>query len=137
MSQIAARHSDRRRSRSRSVPCVLAMSLLAGLVLLSGSPGHGCTTPVYRYAMYNWAPAPYFVFYFHRGQPPEEDVKLNQMIAELSETRPAVANVRFGGVDVGEADLDRLPEPVVEAWRSYVGEEADKAEPVHLVFTSW
>jgi len=137
MSQIAARHSDRRRSRSRSVPCVLAMSLLAGLVLLSGSPGQACTTPVYRYAMYNWAPAPYFVFYFHRGEPPAEDEQINQMITELAETPPAVANVRFEAVDVSKDDLHRLPEPVAEAWRSHVGPEAEQAEPVYLVFTSW
>lgn len=124
-------------SRACGAGRVLVIVFIAGLILLDALPGEACNTPVYRYAMYNWAPAPYFVFYFHRGEPPEEDAKLNQMIAELSETRPAVANVRFEAVDVAEADLDRLPEPVVEAWRSHVGEEADQAEPVYLVFTSW
>ncbi|MFH1921417.1 MAG: hypothetical protein ABIP48_16250 [Planctomycetota bacterium] len=137
MSQNVTRCSHRSGARACEAGRVLAMMLVAGAVLLGTSPAYACTTPVYRYAMYNWAPAPYFVFYFHRGEPPEEDAKLNQMIAELAETPPAVANVRFEAVDVAEADLDRLPEPVVEAWRSHVGEEADKAEPVHLVFTSW
>ena len=47
--------------------------LLAVTFLLTASSTRACTTPVYRYAMYNWAPSPYYVFYFHRGDPPAED----------------------------------------------------------------
>jgi len=114
------------------------MSLLALFVLVATSSTQACTTPVYRYAMYNWAPSPYYVFYFHRGDPPAEDAKVNEKMAKLPEPDPKAANLAFEAVDVSaEDEFDRLPGPVKEAWKEHVGEDAEKAEPVHLVFSAW
>lgn len=117
---------------SRLLWCVLAAS-----VLLGGSDARACNTPVFRYAMYNWAPAPYFVFYFHGGEPAQEDEPVNKLIEELSETGPVYANVVFESVDVSGDGAKYIPKPVMEAWQAHVGEDAESPKPVHLVFTSW
>lgn len=114
------------------------MGLLALLFVVAVSSSDACTTPVYRYAMYNWAPSPYYVFYFHRGDPPAEDAKVNETMAKLPEPDPKAANLAFEAVDLAaEDEFDRLPGPVKEAWKEHVGEDAEKAEPVHLVFSAW
>jgi len=119
-----------------------------------------CDTPVYRYAMYNWAPSPFRVYYFYRGQPDKKDAEVNRLLAEKSglaqrplDAQPiaaqpqvaqppsavqptaqaATANVVLETVDTGKKEeLDQLPEPVRKAWEKH----ADKL-PIHLVFTSW
>jgi len=40
-----------------------------------------CDTPVYRYAMYNWAPSPFRVYYFYRGQPDKKHAEANRLLA--------------------------------------------------------
>lgn len=107
-------------------------------VFVSVSSTEACTTPVYRYAMYNWAPSPYYVFYFHRGDPPAEDAKVNEIMGKLPEPTPKAANLLFESVDVSaEDEFERLPGPVKEAWKAHVGEDGEQAEPVHLVFAAW
>ena len=109
----------------------LAAVALLG-VALSFSAARACNTPVYRYAMYNWAPAPYRVFYLYRGQPAEEDQQVNQTLTELPQGQRASANVIFQQVDVSQkAQLEQLPEPVKEAWQSH----KEDATPIHLTFT--
>ena len=125
----------------RGWPCaahyLVSVSLFAGLLLVGPSAVRACTTPVYRYAMYNWAPSPYFVFYFHYGEPAEEHTELHQIIDELTESHPAAANFVLEEVDLSLGHFDRLPGPVKDVWLSYVRAEARAAEPAHLVFTSW
>jgi len=126
------------RKQPRAGACEIAAIVLAvGAVLLSAAPARACTTPVYRYAMYNWEPFPYVVFYVHYGEPDDEHAGVRQMITELAETGPAVANVVFEEVDLSLEDFDQLPGPLKDAWLSYVRTEARTAEPVHLLFTSW
>ena len=124
---------DWRRQWGHVPPYRLCLSLIAGLVLLSCSTAQACNTPVYRYAMYNWAPAPYYVFYFHHGEPAKEDEEVNRMITELGDAVPAAANVALEPVDLSQGQLDRLPEPVKQAWQPH----AESGEPMHIVFTSW
>ncbi len=116
---------------------VLPSILLAGLVLGAVATAHACNTPVFRYAMYNWPPAPFFVFYMHQGETPAQDEKVNQLIAEMAEKGPAVANLLLEPVDVSAGEVENLPKPVKDAWEAYAGDAPDKAEPVHLVFSSW
>ena len=137
MWQVVTRYSSRGRSWARVARCAVPAVLIAGLVLLSASVAPACNTPVYRYAMYNWAPAPFFVFYFHHGETPAEDEKVNKLITDLAETGPAIANVLLEPINVSAGELEKLPKPVKEAWEAYVGKEAEKAQPAHLVFTSW
>ncbi|MCR4414932.1 MAG: hypothetical protein NUV77_21140, partial [Thermoguttaceae bacterium] len=107
------------------LPC-LAMALAASWAtwLLA------CDTPVYRYAMYRWHPAPYRVFYFHRGAPSKDDAEVNRLLDEAG-SRPAPTNLVFEAIDVSKADaMDRLPEEVKTACRAY----RDGQLPVYAVF---
>ena len=113
------------------------LGLVLGLAWTVPAQTLACTTPVYRYAMYNWPPAPYFIFYFHPGEIPGEDVKVNEAITKLAEEGPPFGNVLLEPVDVSKDEVEKLPKPVQDAWREHVGEKTEGAEPVHLVFTSW
>lgn len=114
--------------------CRLCLALAAAAALLQSVPAGACQTPVYRYAMYNWAPSPYYVFYLYWGEPAEEDKAVNELIVELAEGRPAAANVYFRPIDVSqEEQMERLPGAVRDAWQ--LNEEAKL--PAHLVFTPW
>jgi len=96
-------------------------------------PAWACDTPVYRYAMYRWMPAPYSVYYFHRGQPPKADQEVNGLFADDAKSA-AVANVALTMVDLAQKDaLDALPEPVKKAWQP----RAKGPGPMHLVWTPW
>lgn len=111
--------------------------LLLGLALLHTSVAEACSTPVYRYAMYNWAPAPYFFFHFHYGTPPKQDEAVNGLIEDLAETGPAMANLIVEEVDLSLEQFDRLPTPVKESWLSYLRTDSVRGEPAYAVFTSW
>ncbi|MBN2476831.1 MAG: hypothetical protein JXB62_19650 [Pirellulales bacterium] len=97
------------------------------------SPAQACNTPVFRYAMYNWPPAPYYVFYFHQGETAKEDEPVNKIVdgafdAELP------ANLVLQPVDVSQPkQFDAFPKVVQEVWQS----KQQSAEPLHAVFTAW
>jgi len=131
----------------------------AVLVSFAGPPGgpvaRACDTPVYRYAMYNWAPSPYRVYYLCRGEPDKKDAEVNRLLAEQSSVaqspvaqppvaqspsavqsnvQPASANLVLETVDVTKKDeVEQLPEAVKTAWEKDAGGKL----PIHLVFTSW
>jgi hypothetical protein len=88
-------------------------------LLVAASTAAACDTPVYRYAMYNWSPATYDVFYLHVGRPAAEDRDVNEQLAHPEKESPAAANVAFWSVDTrGKEKFDQLPEPVQAAWKS-------------------
>jgi hypothetical protein len=131
----------------------------AVIVLFAGHPceptARACDTPVYRYAMYNWAPSPYRVYYFCQGEPDKKDAEVNRLLAEQfsgvqspaaqppeaqspsavpSTVQPASANLVLETVDVTKKDeVEQLPEAVKRAWEKNAGGKL----PIHLVFTSW
>ncbi len=113
----------------------LTAILLAALVVGGlGQAASACSTPVYRYAMYNWATSPFFVFYFHHGAPAAEDRAVNAKIEALTTDWPPQANVSLESIDTTDsAVLEKLPKSVVEAWKS----EQGGGLPVHMVFTPW
>lgn len=119
-------------ARDRRVrACATLAAVLACLSL--APPARSCETPVYRYAMYRWLPAPYRVFVFHRGKPSPQDQEVERLLAEEAKN-PAGANVFAVPVDLDRKDaLESLPGPVQEAWKAHAG----KPLPVHLVFTAW
>lgn len=97
------------------------------------SPARACNTPVFRYAMYNWPPAPYYVFYLHRGPVAKEDEAINKSLDGLCRGDPP-ANVVLAAVDVSnEEEFKRLPEVVQKAYQSH----AQAQQPLHLVFSPW
>ena len=111
----------------RSVVLLLALLLSVQTV----SPARGCETPVYRYAMYRWAPAPYVVYFLHdRPVGP-----MDRLVAErLNKARQSddQANVAHQAVDFSaDADAAGLPAEIREAWL----QTAEKPLP-HYVLVS-
>ena len=93
-----------------------------------------CSTPVYRYAMYNWPASPYYVFYFHHGQIPAADAELHTQIESLAGDEKAPANLLLEKVDASDEEgLSRFPRPVLEAYEG----APDKKKPFHVVFSPW
>ncbi len=91
---------------------VAAIEVLASLAL-------ACDTPVYRYAMYRWPPAPYHVLYFHRGSPDAKDGEANRLLDEAG-SKPVPANVAFESIDVSRDEtLKFLPEELRNVWQAH------------------
>jgi len=103
------------------------------MALSAGTPASACNTPVYRYAMYNWASTPYAVFYFHEGTPAEEDEAVNKLLVELSEAEPP-ANVYFNEVDVSEEEWFSRLHPLI---KKLYEANAEVPKPMHLIITPW
>ena len=102
-----------------------------GLLLAAASVAWACRTPVYRYAMYNSAPAPYRVFCFAKGPLGEEDRKVQQALRNKEDDGPQV-NAVFQAVDPEKKEqLDRLPDLVRKAWQAQPAGKRAK----YLVFT--
>ena len=94
----------------------LVLLLVVLLTLGTFVPTEGCETPVYRYAMYRWAPAAYVVYFFH-----DQTIgPLDRLVAErLSKARQSdeQANVMHLPVNVtSDAELANLPPEVREIW---------------------
>ncbi len=112
--------------RTRTVAGVcLLMLTLAGAVLLA------CETPVYRYAMYRWAPEPYEVYYFHEG---ESSAALGEAEADvhkaLEDAAEEWANVSLIKIDLSvENAIERVPPDVHQWWTS----EENRQPPLYLV----
>jgi hypothetical protein len=134
-------------------------SAVAAVVLTVASTAAACDTPVYRYALYNWQPTPYHIYYFYQGAIAKADQETNRRIEELGglsqadegrdpadDFQPAPpisdrhvepgnrANITLRKVDVDKKDqIDRVPEVVRKAWEG----EGRKAVPTYVVFTAW
>ena len=119
---------DDRGPRRRAVWLAVVVAVLAGPAVAAA-----CDTPVYRYAMYNWATVPYRVFYVHDRPADEKDADVNRSLVELGAATPPV-NVALEDVDVSDPTrLERLPKPVQEAWQ-----QRDKdAGAMHVVLSPW
>lgn len=81
-----------------------------------------CDTPVYRYAMYRWEPAPYEVFFFHSGPIAEDQARVNGLIQSAQTATDKPANVELVAVDVSrDAELKTVPRSVRDAWQAQEG----------------
>ena len=119
---------DDRGPRRRAVWLAVVVGVLACPTVAAA-----CDTPVYRYAMYNWATVPYRVFYLHDRPADEKDADVNRSLVELGAATPP-ANVALEDVDVSDPTrLERLPKPVQEAWQ-----QRDRdAGAMHVVLSPW
>jgi len=118
--------------RARLGVLVLAAMLFPSV--LAAQCCFGCSTPVYRYAMYNWPTAPYYVFYIHHGQVAPEDQPVHELIRKLGEAEPP-ANLVLEIIDgTDKAQLEQYPQVVIDAWHAC---DEGAGEPVSLVFTAW
>jgi len=104
------------------------------LSALSSQCACACSTLVYRYAMYNWATAPYYVFYFHHGAVAPEDKPVHELIRKLGEAEPP-ANLVLEVIDGSDpAQLEQYPQIVVDAWHAC---DEGAGATVSVVFTAW
>ena len=105
---------------------------VAAWMLLGHGLAPGCDTPVYRYAMYRWEPAPYEFYYFHRGAIAEDAAALHKQIDEAGASRENPANLMLAKVDLDkDKELKGVPPDVRKLWQ---GQEKAEA-PCYLVFT--
>lgn len=98
-------------------------------MLLAASAGWACDIPVYEYALYNWQRGSYYVVYFHRGAPADEDGPANAMLERLAGDEEGKANLYFKSVDVDR--LDELPPDSVE--RDIWQWDVERKLPCHVV----
>ena len=102
-----------------------------GLVsCVQATPVAACDTPVYRYAMYRWQPAPYEVYFFFDEEPAEARAAAHDVLRELPYQDDS-ANVAVLDIDLrDEAALKRLPTPIQQAWK-----ESGQQAPGYLVYS--
>jgi hypothetical protein len=94
------------------------MILLAATAALA-SVAQACDTPVYRYAMYRWLPAPYEVYCFHQSEIDDVAKAVKADIEAVSEAEDSRANVVFLPVDLEkDPDLKTVPPDVKQAWEA-------------------
>lgn len=98
----------------RAALSVFLAGLACVLSLCVAGQAAACDTPVYRYAMYRWEPAPYQIYYFYRGVMDQKAERIKELIdaAERSEKKPA--NVTFIAVDLDKDPLLRSVPPYVK-----------------------
>jgi hypothetical protein len=107
---------------------------VAACALWAIHPLGACDTPVYRYAMYRWDPAPYEVYYFHSEAITDEAAAVHKAIEEASRDEQQPANVILIKVNLtDDPELKRVPRDVREAWRS----QPEPAVPSCLVVTPY
>jgi hypothetical protein len=92
-----------------------------------------CTTPVYRYAMYNWGASPFVVCYLYRGEPADKDEPLNRMIKEAGTSEPAAANIVLESINLDEWKPERVPPRIRELLQA----RAEGPLPAYVVLTPW
>lgn len=100
------------------------------LMLVVASVARCCDTPVYRYAMYRWFPAPYEVYCFHKGDLGTAGEEMKSAVSTAAESAEAPSNIVFVPVDLEEdKELAGVPPDVKEAWQA----EEEPALPQFLV----
>lgn len=90
----------------------------AVMCLSFASVARACDTPVYRYAMYRWLPAPYEVYYFHEGELDDTAQQMKAAVEQAGETAEAPTNIVFLSVDLAQdKELVGVPPDIKTAWR--------------------
>ncbi len=116
----------------RLLPFLVVMVLFGHAVGWEVGSGcaQGCTTPVHRYAIYNWSVAPYWLFCLHEGAsvPPEfESLQAKLIERNESSQRP---NLKWRAVDLTDSRRwDHLPEEYRQLWQ----QRDDKEKPLYLL----
>ena len=104
------------------------------ICLLAGSAGLAlaCDTPVYRYAMYRWEPAPYEIYYFHDKPLDDQATQVQKLVEAASRSEEKPANLFFVAVSLtDDPELKKIPPDVRKAWQ----DQQDRPVPSYLVVT--
>jgi hypothetical protein len=113
-----------------SCPPRLATLLMAVVAPWFGGTSRACDTPVYRYAMYRWLPAPYELYCFYDGQPDADSQKVAAAVDRLATREAAPANLVVFSVNVqNDKELAGLLPDIREAWNR----QASQQTPWYLV----
>ena len=93
-----------------------------------------CDTPVYRYAMYRWEPAPYELYFFHDQPAGSEDTAVAQAVRELAGGDKQPANLQFFDVNLAEdKEMLKISPAVKQAFLA----KSDRTLPAYLAVTSY
>ncbi|NLX98312.1 MAG: hypothetical protein GXY83_19310 [Rhodopirellula sp.] len=119
----------------KAVATFIARGFVVAILGFAGTQPtiRACTTPVYRYAMYNWASSPFVVCYLHRGEPDAKDEPVHKMLREASKNESATANVVLEPIDLDQWKPEKLPPPVREALKAH----SEGPLPIHVVLSPW
>jgi len=105
----------------------LAILLAGGAVVASA-----CDTPVYRYAMYRWEPAPYEIYYFHDQPLDEQAEQIKKLVENVSRSEDKPANAFFVPVSLtDDPELKRVAPDVRKAWQ----DQQERQVPSYWVVT--
>jgi hypothetical protein len=127
----AASRSARIRSAATARRSWMGFLLLAFAMV---SATQACETPVYRYAMYRWQPAPYEIYFFHKGDRGGAGSELEDRINEVSEGSDNRANVVFLPINLADdPDLLSVPPDIKQGWLT----QEEKRVPSYLVSTPY
>jgi hypothetical protein len=103
--------------------------LLLALVAV-GIPLVACETPVYRYAMYRWAPAPFEVYFFHTGALSESDKELHAELLSIAQDDESPLNCSLILVDLEkDPGLSGVLPDIRASWEAH----KDQLQPGYLV----
>lgn len=118
----------------RSRQCITA---LAGFCLALSVAGisRACDTPVYRYAMYQWPPAPYELYLFHEKPLSDADRQVWDAIDRLSADPRTGANLAMLDVDIAADPEMRVVSPFIKSLREKTLNEqgGDASLPLYLL----
>ncbi|MBN1909306.1 MAG: hypothetical protein JW818_06180 [Pirellulales bacterium] len=104
------------------------LSILTLTLAISQSV-RACDTPVYRYAIYNWAASPYHLFYLHEGPESSEEAKAKKALEAVAMEEPP-ANLELHEADVSDPkQKEMLPGLVAKAWAKH----EPAGSPLYLV----
>jgi len=99
-----------------------------------GHAALACDTPVYRYAMYRWMPAPYEIYCFHRGPLSADAVALGEKVRGFGADVKQGTNVVYVPVDLAQdPELKTLPPDVASLWKKGDAKDEAKEGATYLV----
>jgi len=120
------------KSHLGQVPRTARFVLILAALVVAAVSAWACDTPVYRYAMYNWSPHPYYVVYLYRGEIAEADREVNQALSALVDAPKVPLNLEVLTYDLDDPiPLEEFPDPVRLVLRRHEQDEV----PKHIVIS--
>ena len=118
--------SPEKMSSGKSIFRMLLLLLAVAVAL----PLIACETPVYRYAMYRWAPAPFEVYFFHSEELTEDEKELHAELLSMAEDEESPLNCSLLSIDLEkDPDLTGVLPDIKASWEA----NKDQLQPGYLV----
>lgn len=120
-------------NHSNSIKPFVGRFIGMAILLVGGAAfSPACDTPVYRYAMYRWEPAPYEIYYFHDQPLDEQAERVKGLVEEVSRSEDKPVNAFFLPVSLtDDPELKRIPPDVRKAWQN----QDERSVPTYWVVT--